>query len=335
MLVDILNEQSKYHDVLLIIVNKSEAQPVIDRISERVSVHRIQRIPGSKNLLQCIYANAVMLFFHPDVTHCHNHELARYFWLAKVFGIHMLLTIHNTSTPIQFLSRYTELFSISYTVKKALLDRYKIHSQLVRNGVRMDLVKVREEHPLRLLRIVQIGRLDHKIKGQDIALSALRILVHQHGVESISIDFIGIGESAEYLGSLTAGYGLESCCNYLGIKSREWIYKHLCDYDLLLQPSRYEGFGLTVVEAMAAKVPVIVSDVEGPMEIIESGKYGLYFKSEDYNDLAIKIEEVIKIYGSQEFLELIISAQQRVLELYDIRTTAKTYIQHYYNYLQS
>lgn len=54
-------------------------------------------------------------------------------------------------------------------------------------------------------------------------------------------------------------------------KNQEWIYHNLCNFDLFIQPSRFEGFGLTVAEAIAAKVTVLVSNIQGPMEIIDDG----------------------------------------------------------------
>ena len=52
---------------------------------------------------------------------------------------------------------------------------------------------------------------------------------------------------------------LEKHVRFLGNQSREYVYSHLKDYDLFVQPSRFEGFGLTVAEAMAACVPVLVT----------------------------------------------------------------------------
>ena len=57
---------------------------------------------------------------------------------------------------------------------------------------------------------------------------------------------------------------------------------------------RYEGFGLTVAEAMAANLPVLISDEGGSYEIIGKGKYGYAFKMEDMDGCAKQIEYIIK-----------------------------------------
>ena len=72
---------------------------------------------------------------------------------------------------------------------------------------------------------------------------------------------------------------LENEVVFEGLKDQSWVYQNLCNYDLFIQPSRYEGFGLTVAEAIAAKVPVLVSNIEGPLEIIDGGRLGMSFEN--------------------------------------------------------
>jgi glycosyltransferase involved in cell wall biosynthesis len=62
----------------------------------------------------------------------------------------------------------------------------------------------------------------------------------------------------------------------------------LSSIDIFVLPSRYEGFGISLVEAMAAGIPCIASNLDGPKEIIKD-KYGLLFELDNYQDLANKI----------------------------------------------
>ena len=59
-------------------------------------------------------------------------------------------------------------------------------------------------------------------------------------------------------------------------------------------PSRYEGFGLALLEAMAAGVPVIAADVDGPGELLVHGSNGLKFKVGSAEDLAEKIIDLAR-----------------------------------------
>jgi glycosyltransferase involved in cell wall biosynthesis len=121
---------------------------------------------------------------------------------------------------------------------------------------------------------------------------------------------------------------LDTYITFLGNKDTTYIETHLKNYNLLVQPSRIEGFGLTVTEAMAAKVPVLVSGQEGPMEIIANGQFGYYFKNENVEELADKIQEIM----NKEIIEiknLTEKAYQRVQECYNIKNTALKYLLEY------
>ena len=56
--------------------------------------------------------------------------------------------------------------------------------------------------------------------------------------------------------------------------------------DIVVVPSRFEGFGLTAIEAMACKKPVVASHVDGLAEIIRDGHNGFLVPSEDIKSFA-------------------------------------------------
>ena len=56
-----------------------------------------------------------------------------------------------------------------------------------------------------------------------------------------------------------------------------------------LMPSRFEGFGLALLEAICAGVPSIISDIPALTEVSDNGKYALSFRSDDAQDLADKL----------------------------------------------
>jgi glycosyltransferase involved in cell wall biosynthesis len=69
--------------------------------------------------------------------------------------------------------------------------------------------------------------------------------------------------------------------------------KYMSAADLLVLPSYREGFGLVIVEAAAAKIPSVGSNVYGISDAITDGETGLIFKVRDIADLAQKISTII------------------------------------------
>ena len=101
--------------------------------------------------------------------------------------------------------------------------------------------------------------------------------------------------------------------------------------ELFIQPSRYEGFGLTVAEAIAAKVPVLVSNIEGPLEIIDGGRLGMSFENKMVKDCAEKIKQFILNGRNDKQVE---DAYQYVKSHYDVSVTARKYIEVYKSILK-
>ena len=89
------------------------------------------------------------------------------------------------------------------------------------------------------------------------------------------------------------------------------------------------GLALAVAEAMAAGVPVIASDVDGLIELLDHGRYGLLFRSDDYIDLANKIEQVVRMYEDRMIEPIANQSYQQCVDNFDIKTTALNYCKHY------
>jgi L-malate glycosyltransferase len=70
------------------------------------------------------------------------------------------------------------------------------------------------------------------------------------------------------------------------------IWEYYKAMDIFLLPSRSEGFSLALLEAAAAKLPLIASNIPGNDEFIEDGKNGLLFEIENPNQLAEKINKL-------------------------------------------
>lgn len=329
MLVDIINEQSKTQEIELIIINNIYNKELLKTINRRAKVYCLDRNQGSINPFKLITLNYKIFEYKPNVIHFHNYSAIGL--VIRKRNVLTFLTIHGLNRPLNYFSKYDKLIAISNTVKKDLLSKGGFDSTVIYNGIDFSKIRIRNEETYhsKLYRIVVVSRLYHEIKGQDILLKALYSLVHLKGYKSLKIDFIGEGPSLEYLLKLTHQLKLQSYVNFLGLKDRTFIYNVLHEYNLLVQPSIDEGFGLTIVEGMAAKIPVLVSNIQGPLEIINNGKYGYYFVSEDPYSCAQEIENILFKKNKSKIKEKINSAYDYALCKFSIQNTAKEYLDEY------
>ncbi|HMS83539.1 MAG TPA: glycosyltransferase family 4 protein [Nitrospira sp.] len=327
MLVDIANEQALSNDVAIFIGNTDVDEVVLKSLNERVKVELIGRPPASQNLWYIVKLIRALMAFDPDIVHAHQESFIKF---LRLLSFHKVMTVHDTNQRLKNVQGYDAIFSISEAVRDDIqVKQPGIRSTVIPNGICFSAVKAKTSYGQLPFRIVQVGRLDHQIKGQDILLRALQSVSQLFEGRSIVIDFIGVGPSKEYLSILAEELGLAEQCRFVGGQSRKTIYEQLHTYDLLVQPSRYEGFGLTVVEAMAARVPVLVSNRQGPMEIIENGKHGYFFTAENHVDCGQKIVSIIKDSQKENFPEKLIAHAEYAKKQFDIANTAHQYLDAY------
>jgi glycosyltransferase involved in cell wall biosynthesis len=329
MLVDIANEQVNHAEVSIVIINAISNQTLLSTIDNRIYVRFINRKEGSRNLLPIIRLNRLLLRMKSDVLHCHNHNIIPL--LLPSLKKKSVLTVHDVNINTKYFKHYKKLFAISQVVKEDILKRSGIHATLVYNGICTEKVLKKEKKIKGIdFKIVIVSRLHHEKKGQHLAIEAL-MLLKERGITNIHLDFIGSGSSEHYLKDFTAKFELNDNVKFLGLKDRNYIYTHLKDYDLLVQPSLYEGFGLTVAEAMAAKVPVLVSDIDGPMEIIENGKYGYFFKKNDSENLSLSLKALLESYNLNETSQKIEQAYLHICDNFSVKKTSQQYLEQYFN----
>lgn len=322
MLANIINEQVKTEEVSLFIINNEIEPTILKRISEKCKVYKIGRKPSSKSYWKIFVLNIKLKLFHPDIVHVHAKKVSKAIYFQK----NIVRTLHGVYNKTDELPKMKALYAISDYVRDVFVNQGYNNVITVANGISCKDITYKNSFDKVFYEIVQVSRLYVKAKGQHLLLKALHSLVYDRNVTNFRMHFIGEGDSREYLENLTKELCLEDYVAFEGFKSQDYLFGHLKDYDLFVQPSTNEGFGLTVAEAISAKLPVLISDIEGPMEIIDNGKYGMYFKKGDVTDLADKLETILK--GGYDY-DMIEPAYEYVKKHYDVSITARKYIEEY------
>lgn len=156
-----------------------------------------------------------------------------------------------------------------------------------------NVVKIPDALPFRIddrsdmsaKRIISIGRYDYD-KGNDLLLQAWAIIEKQ--MPEWTLDIYGNGNIAPYQNQITElGVDPQRCHLYGPVTD---VKKEYLSSSVFVLPSRFEGFGLVIIESMACGVPVVSFDCEnGPRSIITDGEDGFLIPPFDINLLAKKI----------------------------------------------
>lgn len=156
-------------------------------------------------------------------------------------------------------------------------------------------------------RIGFIGRLD-PIKRVEDLVAALSLLKGDY-----TLDIFGQGRERAQIQSMISRLDLEDRAILRGEIAGSAAA--LAKIDVLALPSDAEGFGLVLIEAMAAGVPVIGTNVPGICDVIEDGVSGLLVPPRDPRALANAIEKILNDRSLRE--KLIMGGSDRVRRNYD------------------
>jgi len=325
--VELLNEMSKTQDVSLVIINDKYNPALIAQLNPVIKIHYLHRKEGSANPWPLIKLNMLLMKLRPDVIHCHEPKTGK---AIRVRHAKLIYTIHDVGISTSTYHSYDGLVAISDAVYEEVHASFP-NVRKIYNGVPIHQFKTRAHHNLETgkpFRMVQVSRLMHEKKGQDILLRAMSVL-RQRGMVNFSLHLVGSGPSEKYLRDLTRELDLEEQVTFLGDKTRQWIFENLAGYDALIQPSRYEGFGLTIIEAFAAGIPVVASDIDGPAEILAQTSAGFLFRDGKSESCAEAVLQVVNSYQSNEIGALVEETLHVIKEKYSVETCSREYLLEY------
>jgi glycosyltransferase involved in cell wall biosynthesis len=131
-----------------------------------------------------------------------------------------------------------------------------------------------------------IARLEEQ-KGHIYVLQAMSQVVRNY--RAVKVLVVGDGKLRSFLQERTRTLGLSDFVLFAGTqRPTDPILRAL---DLFLLPSLWEGFSISILEAMAMGVPVVATAVGGASEVITSGKDGLLIQPGDVGSLTAAIED--------------------------------------------
>ncbi len=266
----------------------------------RVIRSRYLKLPGSERYniqgwarqAGRIYLKYVKQFGHPDLILAHSVTWAGYaaYLINREHGTPYLIVEHRSflvwSTeearkmvksfhlPLfeRAYGRCKKLVLVSDSQKKgveSLVPSVVGKSMVIPNMIREDLflppAEPRQRNPFVFL---WAGRLE-AVKGVDLLLEAAKELADQSDQE-FQVRLAGKGSLREELERKAKKLGLTARVSFLGRLSREEMQEEMKGANCFVLPSRYEAFGVVLIEAMATGLPVIASRSGGPDAMVNT-----------------------------------------------------------------
>ncbi len=304
--------QSNRMDYVVVIMNQ-DINPTMWRELQALGypVYCLKRPRGHlhpKYLLQLL---RIIKTHQVELIHSHNRGSKLWAVLCKLFtkNLKLVFTIHDTISVPRWSARQLWLhrhwIDMNIAISKAVSGQCEAiglkNYRQVYNGINLDkfknenrsaLCKRVDQHSFeeRPLRILQVGRMELRLKGQDILVKAIQ-LCKENGLNVHATLMGGVYHYNQadfsYLRSLVTNLGLEREISFR--INRTDVQEQLAGADLFIMPSRFEGLGLSILEAMAAGVPVISSNSDALCELVQEGLTGHLFEKEKPEGLYGKI----------------------------------------------
>lgn len=272
-----------------------------------------------------------------DIIHTHGTP-AQYMCVLASIGIKgkLITTEHSTNNrrrskrwmkPMEKLmyGRYSSIIGCSEMASEALKEYLpKLSNRIlpISNGISISRYadarsgKTLPPRGPNEIRLIMTGRF-HYPKNQSFLIQALDKLEKR-----IHLYFVGEGVTMEDCKALVKELSVENRVHFLGLRTD--IPELLKSVDIMTHVSFWEGLPVSILEGMAAGLPIIASDSPGIREIVNN--IGLLFDKGSVDDFVQKLEKVI---SNEALYQKMTEASREAVKNYSIEQMASSYLKVY------
>src|SRR3989344_3374780 len=228
-----------------------------------------------------------------------------------------LKAVPNTAFAIKnFFTRQREyvlgsdkIIAVSNAVKSALIDETFSPDEkivVIHNGINPPEVEYRNTSDIReSLNLIYVGKM---IKSKGVF--NLIDIISDHSFANVKLNMVGDGRDFKHLKSYSDSKKLTEKIEFYGNIPPEKVIPLMQSSDIFVMPTlRFEGFPMTLVEAMFAGLPVVANNMGGISDAVINGETGFLADPANLNDFK---EKLLKLVSNKELIrEMGLKAQGR------------------------
>lgn len=278
-------------------------------------VHIAWRICGAKARWVRIvkYITAVintLITVRPDIIiACHINLLKPFWFLLPILRIPYSIVVYGIEVwNMNFLSKsvlYNAQFVISVSQYTATHVLRQVNNSLPvaiiyppveteRFCIRNIPTNFKDEYGIKgypiLLTVARYASTE-RYKGYDTVIQALPLLrLHFPKIQYL---LVGLGDDIPRIRNMVSELGVQQHVIFCGYVPSEILPYYYNACDIFIMPSKWEGFGIVYLEAMASGKPVIVGNSCGAPEVINNGEYGLLVDYGDTNAIVKAVSQIL------------------------------------------
>lgn len=267
-----------------------------------------------------------------DIIHCQGF-LSSFigFCLSKITGVPYMVTVQRIESTNFVKSMVYKNAALCIGASNAIRAYFKKigvrNTEVIPNGIDLNKFKGLPAGRHDVFTVITVARLE-KVKGIEYLIRAFAELVGDKH-QDMKLVIVGDGSERKNLESLVSKSGVADKVSFLGEMPNERVPACLKGADCFVLPSLKEGFGIVLLEAQAAGIPVIASRVGGVPDIVEDGQTGILVEPRDPSAIAAA---VLKIRSDAKERERLVKNANNNLSKYGWEEIANKVYESYISY---
>jgi glycosyltransferase involved in cell wall biosynthesis len=279
----------------------------------------------------------------PDIIHSHSADLGFFISIAtRIYAIPLINTCHGISfydEQYSIIKRFAEKIFLKYSGFKKIITVDAIGLEALKyakikncvyipNGIDIQKFQKKTKRENNKTRFLFVGRLE-KQKGVIYLLKAAKLLKDRKDFE---ITIVGDGSHFEHLHKAVIKSNMEGIVKFTGRIDDRKLKEYYLGSDVFILPSLWEGMPLTLMEAAAAELPIIASNVGGIPSLFTNEENALLIIPENVEAL---VNAMQRLAEDKQLREKLGSNARKLAEKFSWENTAKAMEEIYFDVSKS